>query len=104
MSPEAANLQVRTRRGDPAARGRRASPLALPDASGVPAPAASPAVAYDTVLVILLGIVGLSALTGYLDYVLIPALAICIGLTIYAIWRKRKADACCASTGAGENK
>ena len=59
---------------------------------------------FTPILVILLGIVGLSALTGYLDYVLIPALAIFIGLTIYAIWRKREADACCASVGAGENK
>lgn len=56
---------------------------------------------FTPILVILLGVVGLSAITGYLDYVLLPALAIFIGLTIYAIWRKRKADACCASTGAG---
>lgn len=59
---------------------------------------------FTPILVILLGVVGLSALTGYLDYVLLPALAIFIGLTTYAIWRKRKADACCASTDAGENK
>lgn len=59
---------------------------------------------FTPILVILLGVVGLSALIGYLDYVLLPALAIFIGLTIYAIWRKRKADACCASTGTGENK
>lgn len=59
---------------------------------------------FTPILVILLGVVGLSALTGYLDYVLLPVLAIFIGLTIYAIWRKRKADACCASIGAGENK
>ncbi|WP_204799570.1 mercury resistance system transport protein MerF [Nitrosomonas nitrosa] len=59
---------------------------------------------FTPILVILLGVVGLSALTGYLDYVLLPALAIFIGLTIYAILRKRKADACCASTGTGENK
>ncbi len=39
---------------------------------------------FTPVLVILLGVVGLSALTGYLDYVLLPALAIFIGLTIYA--------------------
>ncbi len=50
---------------------------------------------FTPVLVILLGVVGLSALTGYLDYVLLPALAIFIGLTIYAIQRKRQADACC---------
>lgn len=48
---------------------------------------------FTPVLVILLGVVGLSALTGYLDYVLLPALAIFIGLTIYAIQRKRQADA-----------
>ena len=42
---------------------------------------------FTPVLVILLGVVGLSALTGYLDYVLLPALAIFIGLTIYAIHR-----------------
>ena len=59
---------------------------------------------FTPILVILLGVVGLSALTGYLDYVLLPALAIFIGLNIYAVWRKRKVDACCASTGAGENK
>ncbi|SCZ84752.1 mercury resistance system transport protein MerF [Nitrosomonas mobilis] len=44
---------------------------------------------------ILLGVVGLSALTGYLDYVLLPTLAIFIGLTIYAIQQKRQADTCC---------
>lgn len=59
---------------------------------------------FTPVLVILLGVVGLSALTGYLDVVLLPALAVFIGLTIYAVWRKRKADACGAPTGAGEKK
>ena len=51
------------------------------------------------ILLILLGVVGLSALTGYLDYVLMPALIAFIGLTIYAVWRKQKADACCLPTG-----
>lgn len=59
---------------------------------------------FTPILLILLGVVGLSALTGYLDYVLLPALAVFIGLTIYAVWRKRKADACHAPTGAGEKK
>ena len=59
---------------------------------------------FTPILVILLGVVGLSALTGYLDYVLLPALALFIGLTIYAILRKRKADTCCASIDAGGNK
>lgn len=40
------------------------------------------------VLVILLGMVGLSALTGMLDYVLIPALVFFVLLTIYALARR----------------
>jgi hypothetical protein len=42
------------------------------------------------VLVVLLGAVGLGAVTGYLDYVLLPALASFVGLTIYAVVRKCK--------------
>jgi len=42
------------------------------------------------VLVILLGAVGLSALTGYLDYVLLPALALCIGLIGFGLNRQRR--------------
>ncbi len=59
---------------------------------------------FTPVLVILLGVVGLSALTGYLDYVLLPALAIFVGLTIYAIQRKRQADACCTPKFNGVKK
>lgn len=59
---------------------------------------------FTPILVILLGVVGLSALTGYLDNVLLPALAVFIGLTLYSVWRKRKADACCATSGTGERK
>jgi purine-cytosine permease-like protein len=59
---------------------------------------------FTPVLVILLGVVGLSALTGYLDYVLLPALAIFIGLTIYAIQRNRQADSCCTPQSTGVKK
>ncbi len=59
---------------------------------------------FTPILVILLGVMGLSALTGYLDYVLLPALAAFIGLAIYAIWRKQKVGACHASVGSGEKK
>ena len=45
---------------------------------------------FTPVLVVLFGIVGLSALTGYIDYVLLPALAVFILLTIYALWRRQK--------------
>ncbi len=44
---------------------------------------------FTPVLVILLGAVGLSALLGWLDYVLLPALAVFIGITLYALWRRR---------------
>jgi len=40
-------------------------------------------------LVVLLGVVGLSAVVGYLDYVLFPALAAFVLLTFYAMWRWR---------------
>ncbi len=56
------------------------------------------------VLVILLGVIGLSALAGYLDYVLMPALIAFIGLTIYAVRRKHNADAWSTPPKIGENK
>ncbi|MBQ0814070.1 MAG: mercury resistance system transport protein MerF [Marinobacter sp.] len=52
---------------------------------------------FTPILVVLLGTLGLAALTGYLDYVLLPALVLFIGLTCYAVWRKKKHDACCNS-------
>lgn len=45
------------------------------------------------VLVIALGAVGLSAITGYLDYVLLPVLVLCIGLVGYGFYKKRKSAA-----------
>lgn len=43
---------------------------------------------FTPVLVILFGVVGLSAVVGYLDFVLLPALAFFVLLTIYALWRR----------------
>lgn len=48
------------------------------------------------ILVILLGVLGLSAWAGWLDYVLIPALVVFVGITIYALRRRREEAACCA--------
>ncbi len=45
---------------------------------------------FTPVLVILAGVVGLSALVGYFDYVLLPALIFFVGLTVYAMWRRQK--------------
>jgi len=46
---------------------------------------------FTPILVILVGAVGLSAITGYLDYVLFPALGMFILITIYALWKRRMA-------------
>lgn len=45
---------------------------------------------FTPVLVILMGAVGLAAVVGYLDYVLFPALGFFVGLTVYALWRRRR--------------
>ena len=50
---------------------------------------------FTPILVILLGAVGLSAWLGWLDYVLLPALALFLGITAYGLWRRRHAAACC---------
>lgn len=46
---------------------------------------------FTPVLVVLLGLVGLSALVGWLDYFLFPALAAFAGLTVYALMKRRSA-------------
>lgn len=46
---------------------------------------------FTPILVILFGLVGLSALVGYLDIVLLPALGIFILITLYAFWRRQAA-------------
>lgn len=58
---------------------------------------------FTPILVVLLATVGLSAFTGYLDAVLLPALGLFVALTVYAFWRQRKAasDACCDPTHRG---
>jgi len=47
---------------------------------------------FTPVLVVLLGVVGLSALIDILDYVLIPALAFFVGLAIYALVRRARSQ------------
>lgn len=49
---------------------------------------------FTPVLVILLGAVGLSAAVGWLDYVLLPALALFIGVTLFALVRRQRASSC----------
>ncbi len=49
------------------------------------APCCWPLCCFTPILLTLLGVVGLSALSGYLDVVLLPALAVFIGLIVYAV-------------------
>ncbi len=54
---------------------------------------------FTPALVLLLGVLGLSAWLGWADYVLFPGLAFFLGLTGYALHRMRRgvaAEACCA--------
>ena len=48
---------------------------------------------FTPALVILLGAVGLSAALAWLDYVLIPALVLFVGITIYALLRGHRKPA-----------
>jgi len=45
---------------------------------------------FTPALVILLGAIGLSALVGVLDLVLIPALMIFVAMTVYGLWKRNK--------------
>lgn len=58
---------------------------------------------FTPLLVILFGAVGLSALTGYLDFVLIPALLFFIALTGYALYRKRNVEQSGITSGNTED-
>lgn len=49
---------------------------------------------FTPILVVLLAVLGLSAWLGYADYVLLPALVFFIGLTGYALYRRRRAARC----------
>ncbi len=44
---------------------------------------------FTSVLVIVLGAVGLSAWVGGLDYVLLPTLGLFVLITVYALYRRR---------------
>jgi mercuric ion transport protein len=49
------------------------------------------------ILVIVLGAVGLSAWLGWIDYVLLPALVLFLGITAYGLWHRQRTPACCAT-------
>ena len=47
---------------------------------------------FTPLLVVLVASVGLSAVVGYLDFVLLPALGFFVILTVYAVLRKKRSD------------
>ncbi|EKE67942.1 mercury resistance system transport protein MerF [Tistrella bauzanensis] len=59
---------------------------------------------FTPVLVILLGAAGLSAWLGWLDYVLLPALVFFLGITVYGLWRRQRAAACCSQESVGNKE
>ena len=46
---------------------------------------------FTPVLFVLLGVIGLSAVTGYIDYAVLPALVFFVALAAYALYRQRHA-------------
>mgnify|MGYP006437409115 CR=1 FL=1 len=56
---------------------------------------------FTPVLVIAFGAAGVSAWLGYADVVLLPALAFFIGLTFFALYRRRRAAQCCDTNPIG---
>jgi mercuric ion transport protein len=53
---------------------------------------------FTLALALLLGAVGLSAWLGWVDYVLLPAMALFLVVIAYGLWRRRRAVACCEVT------
>lgn len=48
---------------------------------------------FTPILLILLGVLGWGALTGYLDFVLLPALLVFMGITVYALLKQKRGQA-----------
>lgn len=61
---------------------------------------------FTPVLVVALAAVGLSAWLGWLDYVLFPAMAVFLGLTVYGLWLRRqdRSAICCEAVDAKESE
>ena len=45
---------------------------------------------FTPILVVTLGVLGLSSLVGILDYVLLPVLALFLTITGYAVWKRQR--------------
>jgi mercuric ion transport protein len=70
---------------------------------GIAGAAVAAVCCFTPLLVALLAAIGLSAAVGWLDYVLLPALAVFAGIVIYALVRQRRHGAgACAAEREGE--
>ncbi len=58
---------------------------------------------FTPALVVLLGVVGLSARLAWADYVLFPALAVFVAITVIALFRQRQAAADAPAFGAEDD-
>jgi mercuric ion transport protein len=47
---------------------------------------------FTSILVIIFGAIGLSAFLAKLDFILLPLLALCIGILVYATWLRQKSE------------
>jgi mercuric ion transport protein len=46
---------------------------------------------FSPVLVVALGAIGLTGIVAYLDILLLPALALFLGITAFALWKRKQA-------------
>lgn len=60
---------------------------------------------FTPILVVLLAVLGFSALTGYLDFVLLPALVFFLCLLVYGLNKQQSGEAsCCKDPLSNEGK
>ena len=93
-------LDIRQRRWGKAAEMKDATILK----TGIAGSVIAAICCFTPILVILLGAVGLSAWLGWLDYILLPTLVIFLGITVYGLWRRQRAAACCSRESAGSKE
>lgn len=56
---------------------------------------------FTPALVVLLGVIGLSAWAAWIDNILLPVLAVFLGVTAYGLWRRQRAAVCCGDKHQG---
>jgi hypothetical protein len=59
---------------------------------------------FTPILAGLLGVLGLGAAMGYLDYVLLPALAGFLGLAVYGLFGRNREEGCICGNGKEQSR